>query len=93
MTERVSEGQAAFEDRYGSAALEVVLEIQGALMARMEENLGHVVLWEQYLRTPEAVSDALVSVIQLYIDQDSVLAGWLETAVERFETSVAGGDS
>jgi hypothetical protein len=87
MVELVSDGAAAFELAHGSDALNVAQEVEAALMARLEGNLGHVVLWEQFLRTPEEVVDAVVGVVQQYVDRDPVLATWLQDVVRRDRAS------
>ena len=77
----------------GSAEVsEVAQEVQAVLMAQMEGNLGHVVLWEQFLRTPEEVVDAVVGVVQELVRRDPVLASWLRAAWARWHArSQAGG--
>jgi hypothetical protein len=87
MVELVSGGSVAFEEQHGGAALETAQEIEAALMARLEGSLGHVVLWEQFLRTPETMADAAGGVIQRYAAQDPVLATWLEDALARCKAS------
>lgn len=84
MSELVSVGETEIERRHGAQALEVLYEIQGALMAALESDLSYVVLWEQFLRTPQEVDLALVSVIQSLADGDAVLAEWLEEALGRY---------
>jgi ABC-type ATPase with predicted acetyltransferase domain len=65
MAELMAEGDEAFRRMHGEAALDIAREVQAALMAQFESNLGHVVLWEQFLRTPQEVG-AAVSVVVAY---------------------------
>jgi hypothetical protein len=89
MVELVSDGAAAFELAHGSDSLGVAQEVEAALMARLEGNLGHVVLWEQFLRTPKEVADAVSGVVQQYVDHDLVLETWLQDAASRC-TAITG---
>ncbi len=81
---RVSQGAAAFEAEHGSEALQVVEEIMAALMGQLEGNLGHVVLWEQFLRTPNEVSEALVGVVEVLFCRSTVLSAWMDNAWMRY---------
>jgi len=80
----VSRGAAAFEVEHGSGALQVVEEIMAALMGQLEGNLGHVVLWEQFLRTPDEVSEALVGVVEVLLCRSTVLGAWMDDAWMRY---------
>ena len=73
------------ERENGARALDVALEIEAALMAQMEGNLGHVLLWEQFKRTPTEVDAALASVVDSLVSDDSVLAEWLAAARIRYQ--------
>jgi hypothetical protein len=84
LSEQVSSGDAAFEQRHGAQALEVLYEVQAALITAMESDLSYVVLWEQFLLTPHEVDEALLGVIQALAAADPVLAEWLDEALERF---------
>jgi hypothetical protein len=77
-------GAAAFETERGARALEVTQEIMAALMGQLEGNLGHVVLWEQFLRTPTEVSEALVGVIEALLCRSPALSAWVEDAWARY---------
>lgn len=85
LVELVSAGDAEFERLHGARALEVLHEVQAALMAAFEADLSYVVLWEQFLATPQEVDLALVNVIQARMAADPVLAGWLEEALQRYQ--------
>lgn len=84
LSELVSAGDAEFEKLHGAPALDVVYEVQAALMAAMESDLSYVVLWEQFLVTPQEIDLALVSVIQALTAADPVLSKWLDGALERY---------
>ena len=88
LSELVSSRDSEFEDLHGAQALEILYEVQAALMAAMESDLSYVVLWEQFLLTPQEVDLALVSVIQALMAADPVLADWLEEALERYRRVV-----
>ena len=92
MIELVADGAAAFELVHGSDALNVAQEVEAVLMARLEGNLGHVVLWEQFLRTPEEVADAVSGVVQQHVDRDPVLAAWLQDAESRYRDIASKGE-
>lgn len=61
-------------------------------MAQLERNLGHVLLWEQFLRTPREVDAALVSVIHKLMEGDQVLAEWLDDSMARYAEAVRQAD-
>jgi len=84
MAEYVSQGEVGFEGAHGARALEVAQEVMAALLEQLEGNLGHVVLLEQFLRTPREVSEALVGVIQESLRRDAVFAGWVNEALSRY---------
>jgi hypothetical protein len=85
LSELVSAGDAEYARTHGEPALEVLYEVQAALMAAMEADLSYVVLWEQFLLTPQEVGSALAGVIEALSAADPVLAGWLETALGRYD--------
>jgi hypothetical protein len=89
LSELVSAGDAEFENQHGAPALDILYEVQAALMAAMESDLSYVVLWEQFLLTPQEVDQALVGVIQALAAADPVLAKWLEEALERYSQVVS----
>jgi hypothetical protein len=80
----ISVGHTEMERRHGALASEVAHEVEGALMAAMESSLSYVVLWEQFLSTPDEVVLAIVSVVQALMDADPVLARWLGESLERY---------
>ncbi|MBN1639988.1 MAG: hypothetical protein JXA09_02040 [Anaerolineae bacterium] len=85
-------GVARGDEPTGDAdALVLAQEVQAALMAALEGNLGHVVLWEQFLRTPDEVADALVGVVEAVMRRDAALAEWLREAWARWRQAQAGG--
>jgi len=88
LSELVSAGDAEFEKLHGAPALNVLYEVQAALMAAMESDLSYVVLWEQFLLTPQEVDLALVSVIQALTAGDPVLSEWLGEALERYRQAM-----
>lgn len=88
MVELAADGGRTLERQRGPSAAEQAWRIQAALMDRLEGNLGHVVLWEQFLETPEAVTPALVSVVRSLLDADPSLAGWLDAALEAYRQAV-----
>jgi hypothetical protein len=88
LSELVSVGDAEFERLHGSPAVDLLHEVQAALMAAMESDLSYVVLWEQFLVTPREVDLALVSVIQALTAADPVLDGWLEQTLVRYRQAV-----
>lgn len=90
MTELTSEGEDVFEERRGSAALGVAKEIEAALVAQLEGNLGHVLLWEQFLRTPEDVASAVVSVLESLLERDEVLTRWLNESIGTYQREIEG---
>jgi hypothetical protein len=85
MTRLVADGPVALEQQAGLQAVEVAQEIEGALMSAMEGRLANVVLWEQFLSTPNEVASAVVGVVQMLMDADPVLTEWLEAAWVRYE--------
>ena len=84
MAELISEGEDAFEQRRGDVALSVAREIEAALVGQLEGNLGRVLLWEQFLRTPESVASAVVSVLESLLDRDAILARWLDESLKTY---------
>jgi hypothetical protein len=89
LSELVSGGRAEFENLHGAPALDVLYEVQAALMAAMESDLSYVVLWEQFLLTPQEVDEALVNVIQALAAADPLLAEWLDEALERYRQATS----
>ena len=89
MTETVSDGGTALEQRNGPQALEIAQEIEGALMSAMEGTLANVLLWEQFLLTPGEVASALTGVVQALMEANPVLAEWLEAAMMRYKQVAA----
>jgi hypothetical protein len=87
LAELITSGPDAFVQAHGLDALAIVREIEAALMMPLEGNLGHVVLWEQFLETPDKVFEALAGVLEGYVDRDTVLVTWLDEAVQRYETA------
>ena len=83
--ELIEGGADAFLQAHGQEALTIVQEIEAALMTPLEGNLGHVVLWEQFLKTPDEVAEAVVNVVQRYVERDVVLANWLNESLRRYE--------
>lgn len=84
MAAYVSQGAAAFEAAHSSEAARIAEEIMAALMGQLEGNLGHVVLWEQFLRTPNEVSEALVGVVEALLCQSDLLRAWMDDAWTRY---------
>jgi hypothetical protein len=85
---------AMLERRDGPGALLVAQEIEGALASAMESKLANVLLWEQFLSTPDKVALALTGVVKRLMGTDPVLADWLAAALERYnEASTALGES
>ena len=89
MTELVRDGGEAVERRDGPQALAVAQEMEGALMSAMEGKLGYVLLWEQFLTTPDEVALALTGVVHALMEADPVLAEWLEGALARYRQAAA----
>ena len=85
MIELVPDRGATLEQRDGPRALAVAQEIEGALMSAMEGTLANVVLWEQFLSTPNEVSAAVIGVVQALMEADPVLADWLKAAMVRYK--------
>ena len=56
----------------------------GRNILQLEGNLGHVLLWEQFLRTPAEVAAPLSSVVESLAAADGVFAAWLASALERY---------
>jgi hypothetical protein len=83
--ELIEGGADAFLHAHGQNALVIVHEIESALMMPLEGNMGHVVLWEQFLKTPNEVFEATVNVVQGYVERDVVLANWLNESLHRYE--------
>jgi hypothetical protein len=84
VAELIAGGPDAFVQAHGKDAFLIVQEIEAALMMPLEGNLGHVVLWEQFLKTPDEVSEALANVVQGYVERDVVLANWLNESLRRY---------
>lgn len=82
-----SVGDAEFERLHGAQSLAILHEVQAVLMHPMESELSHVVLWEQFLLTPQEVDSALAGVIQALMAADPVLAEWLAAALERYRNA------
>jgi hypothetical protein len=80
-----------FEAEHGDGALTVVEEMMAALMQQLEGNLGYVVLWEQFLQTPEEMSDALVNVVGELRCQDPAFDEWLVEAWGRYQGRAGEG--
>jgi len=93
MADVALDGGLVVERRAGLAALEVAREIQAVLMAQLENNLGHVLLWEQFQRTPGDLAMALAGVLDSLMRKDPGLADWLEKALGRYrcESAPKGG--
>jgi hypothetical protein len=89
LSELVSCGDAEFERVHGAPALEILYEVQAALMAAMESDLSYVVLWEQFLATPQEVDLALEGVIQALAAANPILSEWLDAALERYRKADA----
>lgn len=85
VAELIVSGPDAFSQAHGRDALLIVQEIEAALMMPVEGNLGHVVLWEQFLKTPDEVTEALVNVVQDYLERDVVLTNWLNGSLRRYK--------
>ncbi len=84
--ELIVNGRDGFLRAHGQEALDIVQEIEAALMMPLEGNLGHVVLWEQFLKTPDEVAEALVNVVQGYVERDVLLANWLNESLQRYKS-------
>jgi hypothetical protein len=80
----VGQGAATYEAEHGSEASQVVEEILAALMGQLEGNLGHIVLLEQFLRTPDEVSEALIGVVEALLCRSAVLRAWMDDAWLRY---------
>jgi hypothetical protein len=89
MIELVADDRAMLERRDDQPAVDVAREIQAALMSAMEAKLSYVVLWEQFLSTPEEVASAVVSVVQTLMNADPVLARWLEESLARYRQAAS----
>ena len=89
LSELVSSGGAEFAKLHGAPALDVLYEVQAALMSAMEADLSYVVLWEQFLLTPQEVDEALVNVIQALAAADPILVDWLDEALERYRQAAS----
>lgn len=90
LSELISEGETAFARRHGKAALDVAREIQAAVMEQFEHSLSYVVLWEQFLQTPGEVSGAVAGVVRSRMDDNPLLADWLQVAWVRYRDSAGG---
>jgi hypothetical protein len=84
MRERISAGEAEMERRHGTLAVDVAREVEATLMTAMESRLSYVVLWEQFLSTPDEVVLAVASVIQALMEADPSLGQWLVESLERY---------
>jgi hypothetical protein len=71
-------------------AEQLAQQIQAALVAQMEGNLGHVLLWEQFLRTPDDMAEAAIGVVHGLAERDAVLAEWLSAAWKRWQEAQPG---
>jgi hypothetical protein len=92
MVALVPENGQALERECGAQALAVAQEIQATLMAQFEGNLGRVMLWEQFLRTPEEVTLAVAGVVQALAEGDQELADWLRASMEHYRQAVEAAD-
>ena len=90
LAELVSEGEAAFAQRHGEAALGTIREVQAALMEQFERTLSYVVLWEQFLKTPHEVADAVASVVRASVADDPLLAEWLQATWVEYQAQAGG---
>jgi len=72
-------------------AAQVAHEIEAVLMEQMEGNLGHVLLWEQFLRTPDEVASALRNVVESLMRADAELSAWLGDALARYRQADESG--
>ena len=90
MSELLVDDGEALEQRDGLPAADVAREVQAALMNAMERKLSYVVLWEQFLSTPDEVASAQAGVVQALMDADPVLAGWLEESLARYRQAAGG---
>jgi hypothetical protein len=88
MTDLIPEGGRQLERCTGSSALDVAREIEGVVMARLESNLGHVLLWEQFQRTPLDVGQALAGVLDKLMLEDPTLAAWLAESLCRYQREI-----
>ena len=82
--EYVALGARGFEAEHGGEATNVVQGMMAALMGQLEGNLGHVVLWEQFLQTPDEVCDALVGVVTALRCRNPGFDEWLAEAWGRY---------
>jgi hypothetical protein len=89
--EYVARGASAFEAGHGPEALTVVQAIMAALMGQLEGNLGHVVLWEQFLQTPDEVSGALAGVVTELQCRNPAFEEWLAEAEARYQALTSEG--
>jgi hypothetical protein len=89
LSEQVSVGDAEFERLHGGPSVDILYEVQAALMAAIESDLSYVVLWEQFLLTPKEVDLALVNVVEALTAADPVLAKWLDETLERYQLAAA----
>ena len=89
LCELVATGDAEFEKLHGAPALDILYEVQAALMAAMESDLSYVVLWEQFLITPKEVDLALAGVIQALSAADPALSKWLDATLERYRQAIS----
>ncbi len=88
MTDLVPEGGLMLERCAGPVALEEAREIEAVVMAQLEGNLGHVLLWEQFQQTPDDLAQALAGVLDRLIQRDPVLASWLEESLQRYQRQI-----
>lgn len=89
MADLIPEGGQQLERCTGPAALEVAREIEAVVMAQLEGNLGHVLLWEQFQQTPDDVAQALVGVLDRLMQGDPTLTGWLSESLRRYQHEIA----
>jgi hypothetical protein len=92
MAELAVDGKGVLECQWGLEAIAWARQMQAALMDRLEGNLGHVVLWEQFVQTPDVVAPALVGVVQSLLDADPALAEWLDAVLEAYRRAVRPSD-
>jgi len=89
MTDLIPEGGQQLQLCTGPSALGVAREIEAAVMAQLEGNLGHVLLWEQFQQTPDDVAQAMAGVLDRLMQGDPTLAGWLSESLRRFQHEIA----
>lgn len=91
LVELGADGEAAFAQGHGDAALATAREIEAVLMEQFERRLSYVVLWEQFLQTPHEVADAVAGVVRARVAEDAALAEWLREAWARYQAQADDG--